>query len=177
MELRDFITDCPDFPKPGILFRDISPLLADSKAFAELIDQLFERIKNIDFDYVLGIEARGFILGAALALKMGKGFVMCRKKGKLPGEVERLGYDYEYASAEIEIQKGIMPKGSKILIVDDVLATGNTALATHRLLTNLGMESVAMLYAIELKTLKGRELITSHIKDIPQISLLEYDGE
>jgi adenine phosphoribosyltransferase len=174
MELRDFIKDCPDFPKPGILFRDISPLLADADAFAELTNQLEAKVKDIDFDYVLGVEARGFIMGAVLALQMKKGFVMCRKKGKLPGEVEAVRYDYEYASAEIEMQKNLIAEGSKILVVDDVLATGNTALATYNLLKKLKLETVAMLYIIELSALKGKELIQKGAPDIKQLVLLEY---
>lgn len=164
------IRDVPDFPKKGILFKDIMPLLADHKSFQALIDFLAERYSNRGIKKVLGIEARGFILAAPLALKIGAGMVPVRKKGKLPYKTISATYDLEYGQDTLQVHEDAISKGEKVLIIDDVLATGGTASAVCSLVKQLGgeVEEIAML--IELLFLKGRE----KLKEYEVFSVIKY---
>ncbi|MCB0379368.1 MAG: adenine phosphoribosyltransferase [Bdellovibrionales bacterium] len=157
MSLDKELRVVPDFPKPGIEFLDISPLLEDAKLFQQLISSLAEKSQDWNFDKIVAIESRGFILGSALAQAMGKGFVMVRKKGKLPGETVANTYDLEYGTDTIEMLPTSIHKDEKVMILDDVLATGGTAAATCELVEKLGGQIVGCLFFIELSFLKGRE--------------------
>ncbi|GAA1009493.1 adenine phosphoribosyltransferase [Acrocarpospora pleiomorpha] len=148
------IRDIPDYPKPGILFKDITPLLADPAAFTKVVDGL---AAGYAFDKVVGIEARGFILAAPVAIRCAAGFVPVRKKGKLPAETLEASYDLEYGSATIEIHTDALGPGDRVLIVDDVLATGGTAAATVDLVRRTGAQVVAVSFLMELSFLSGRE--------------------
>lgn len=170
MELKTFIRDIPDFPSPGILFRDITPLIGNTAAFEHALMRLADTIKDIEFDKIAAIESRGFIFGAPLAKMLGKGFIPIRKKGKLPWQTISTTYDLEYGTNSLEIHKDALTKGEKILIVDDVLATGGTAGASARLIEMLGGEVVAFLFLIELTFLKGRGALDGH----PIYRLIEY---
>jgi adenine phosphoribosyltransferase len=150
------LRDVPDFPAPGVLFKDVTPVLADGTLFSDVIRDLADRRRG-SVDIVVGIEARGFIFGAALAHELGIGFVPVRKAGKLPGAVRGLTYDLEYGSATIEIHQGAFVGGERVLVVDDVLATGGTAEAACRLLDEAGAEVVAFETLVELAFLSGRE--------------------
>ncbi|MFI6505543.1 adenine phosphoribosyltransferase [Nonomuraea typhae] len=148
------IRDVPDYPKPGILFKDITPLLGDATAFAAVVDEL---AGLAEVDKIVGIEARGFILAAPVAYRGGSGFVPVRKKGKLPAETLEESYDLEYGSAAIEVHRDAFAPGDRVLIVDDVLATGGTAAATVELVRRAGAEVVGVAVLMELAFLKGRE--------------------
>ncbi|MBN6052286.1 adenine phosphoribosyltransferase [Nonomuraea sp. RK-328] len=152
--ILDRIRDVPDYPKPGVLFKDISPLLADHVAFAAVVDELAGWHAA---DKIVGIEARGFILAAPVAYRAGAGFVPVRKKGKLPSETLEESYDLEYGSATIEVHRDAFDEGDRVLIVDDVLATGGTAEATVELVRRAGAEVVGVAMLMELAFLKGRE--------------------
>lgn len=169
-DLKNYIRDIPDFPQPGILFRDITPLLADARAFATTIDQLAEPFLG-KVDLVLGIESRGFIIGAPLAYRLGVGLAIARKPGKLPYQTIDQSYDLEYGSATLQMhQDGIGP-GARVLIADDLLATGGTAEAAANLVRKLGGHVVACTFVIELGFLKGRE----RVAPINCVSLIRYD--
>lgn len=158
-ELRSsHIAEYPDFPAPGVLFRDITPLLRDAAALREVI-QHWRTLIPEDVEYVVGTEARGFVLGAPLAYEIGAGFIPVRKAGKLPGRPAGLKYDLEYGSAEIEIPENSLPAGARTLIVDDLLATGGTAAATLELTRRFGVEVLGATFLIELEALRGRELL------------------
>lgn len=148
------IRDVPDYPKPGIVFKDITPLLADHVAFTAVVEALAD---GLDVDKVVGIEARGFILAAPVALRAGAGFVPVRKKGKLPAQTLEASYDLEYGSAVIEVHRDAFEPGDRVLIVDDVLATGGTAAAAVELVGRTGAEVVGVSMLMELSFLKGRE--------------------
>jgi adenine phosphoribosyltransferase len=148
------IRDIPDYPKPGILFKDITPLLADHAAFTKVVDELSD---GLTFDKVVGIEARGFILAAPVAYRSGAGFVPVRKKGKLPAETIEASYDLEYGSATVEVHADAFTPGDRVLIVDDVLATGGTAHAAVDLVRRAGGEVVAASFLMELSVLSGRD--------------------
>jgi adenine phosphoribosyltransferase len=148
------IRDIPDYPKPGILFKDITPLLADHAAFTQVVDELAD---GLVFDKVVGIEARGFILAAPVAYRSGAGFVPVRKKGKLPAATLEAIYDLEYGSAAIEVHADAFAPGDRVLIVDDVLATGGTAEATVELVRRAGAEVAAVSFLMELSFLSGRD--------------------
>lgn len=162
MDLREKIRDIPDFPKKGILFRDITPLLADAVAFRQAIDALAERYADKGVDVVVGIESRGFVLGAPLALRLGLGFVPVRKLGKLPWETVRAEYALEYGTNCVEIHKDAVAPGSRVLIVDDLLATGGTAKATIDLVSKLGGEVLGLAFLVELTELNGRSKLRGH---------------
>jgi len=155
--LKSRIRDIKDYPKKGIIFRDITPLIQDREAFRMCIDELAGRIKHLDIDYIVGIEARGFIIGSALAYKLNKGFVLIRKKGKLPHHTVSKDYDLEYGSERIEMHRDSIEPGRRIFIVDDLLATGGTAKAAIELAKELGAEIEGVGFLIELSDLKGRE--------------------
>ncbi|MDA2966716.1 MAG: adenine phosphoribosyltransferase [Actinomycetota bacterium] len=154
--MQDFIRSIPDYPNPGVTFRDITPLLGDGPAFGEAISTLADRFTGANIQRVIGVEARGFILGAPIALALGAGFVPVRKAGKLPWAVVREEYDLEYGSDKLEIHRDAIHPGERILVVDDVLATGGTAAATCRLVSALGGDIVALAVLIELPFLEGR---------------------
>jgi adenine phosphoribosyltransferase len=169
--LKKLIREVPDFPKKGILFYDITTLLKDKQGFATLIDALSEHYIGQEVDLVLGMEARGFIFAPALAYRLNAGFVPVRKPGKLPAETASLSYDLEYGSNALEIHKDAIQKGQRVLIVDDLLATGGTAAATAKLAHNLGAQIAGLAFVVELDFLKGREKLTQY--DV--MSLLHYD--
>ncbi|MDE1851805.1 MAG: adenine phosphoribosyltransferase [Candidatus Micrarchaeota archaeon] len=154
--LKGRIRDVPDYPKEGILFRDITPLLKDGKAFALCIDGMAESVKGMDFDYVVGIEARGFIIGAALAYKLGKGFIPIRKMGKLPYKRISKEYALEYGTATIEMHHDALASGQRALLVDDLLATGGTAKAAAEMVESVGGHVAGFAFVIELEALNGR---------------------
>ena len=170
--LKKLIREVPDFPKPGILFYDITTLLKDKLGFARLIDALSEHYigKGKKIDVVLGIEARGFIFGPALAYRLNAGFVPVRKPGKLPAETMKISYELEYGSNALEIHKDAIKKGQRVLIVDDLLATGGTAVATADLASGLGAQIAGLAFVVELDFLKGRERLAKY--DV--FSLLHY---
>ncbi len=159
-DLRDLVTEHPDFPKPGILFRDISPILADPTAFRELTERLANKVRSSGANKVFGLEARGFILGAAIALELGIPFVPVRKVGKLPGETVRESYKLEYGEATFEIQTDKVSKEDKVAIVDDLLATGGTAEAAAKLVHACGGSVSGYFFAIELSELGGRDKLS-----------------
>lgn len=170
MNLKEKIAEIPDFPKKGILFRDISPLLRDPSALSLVIDEFSKRIHPRDVDVFVGIESRGFPLACALALKYNKGMVMIRKQGKLPGSTHKIAYNIEYGTATMEIQKDAIRKGEKAFICDDLLATGGTAKASAKLVEKLGGEVTGFAFIIELTDLKGSKAI----KDYRYESLVKY---
>jgi adenine phosphoribosyltransferase len=155
-ELAALVRDIPDFPKPGVVFKDITPLLADHAAFSSCIDALASHWDGQQIDRVLGIEARGFIVAAPVAYRFGAGFTPVRKAGKLPWHVEREEYALEYGTDLLEIHQDAVQPGERVLVVDDVLATGGTAAATVRLVERLGAEVVGLGFLIELTFLHGR---------------------
>jgi adenine phosphoribosyltransferase len=170
-QLKLLIREVPDFPKKGILFYDITTLLKDKAGYATLIDVLAERYIGKGVDLILGMEARGFIFGPALAYRLSAGFVPVRKPGKLPAATERVEYDLEYGSNILEVHKDAIEKGQRVLIVDDLLATGGTAEATAKLATQLGAEIAGLAFVVELDFLKGRDKLKSY--DV--YSVLHYD--
>ena len=156
--LKALIRDVPDFPKPGILFRDITTLLKDGRRFQEAIDTMVALVDTLGpVDLVIGIESRGFVLGTPLALRLGSGFVPVRKKGKLPAKTYRVTYDLEYGTDTLEMHQDAVTAGARVLIADDLLATGGTAAATARLVEQAGGIVAGMVFLIELSDLHGRE--------------------
>ena len=172
-DLKRAIRSVPDFPKPGIVFRDITTLIKDGNLFRHAVDALCERYRDRGIDAVVCMESRGFIFGAAMAYALGAGVVCVRKKGKLPHETHRAEYELEYGTDALEIHKDSFAPGSRILIVDDLLATGGTAAATVELVSNLKPEIVGIVFLIELSFLKGRE----KLKGYDVFSLIQYDSE
>lgn len=169
MDIREHIRHIPDFPKPGILFYDISTLLAHSKAWRHTVDLLSIATRPYDPDLLVGIESRGFLVAAPLALQLGCGFIMCRKQGKLPGETVPYTYELEYGTDTIEIQADAVRPGQRVVVIDDLLATGGTASATVGLLRQLGAEVCAAAFIIELTGLNGRARL-----DLPITALIQY---
>ncbi len=169
--LKELVRTVPDFPKPGILFYDITTLLKDRKGFATMIDALAQHYIGHDIDLVLGIEARGFIFGPALAYRLNAGFVPVRKPRKLPAPTVRVTYDLEYGSDSLEIHEDAIEPGQKVVLVDDLLATGGTMQATIKLVQQLGGHISGLAFAIELDFLKGRE----KFPDYDVFTLLHYD--
>ena len=168
--LARHIRDVPDFPKPGILFKDITPLLADATAFRLSIQLLAERVAPLRPTMIVGVESRGFIFAAPVAERLGLGFVPVRKKGKLPAETIFEEYDLEYGSAVLEIHRDAIEPGMRVLLVDDLLATGGTASASIRLVNRLGAEIVGLSFLVELDFLNGRQVLGNHRVE----SLLRY---
>ena len=173
IEFKSYIRDVPDFPKKGIVFKDITTLLKNADALKETIEALCEPYRDYDIDMVVGVESRGFIFGAAMAEALGAGFVPVRKPGKLPADTETEEYTLEYGTDSIEIHKDAIQKGMKILLVDDLLATGGTAAASIRLIEKLGGEVIGAAFLIELSFLHGRE----KLGDIPLHVLIQYNQE
>ncbi len=172
-ELKDYIISIKDFPKQGIIFRDITGILQDADGLKLSIDMLAEMLEGIDFDVVCGTESRGFVFGMPVAYLYGKPFGMIRKKGKLPREVISREYDLEYGTAALEINKDCIKPGQKVVLIDDLLATGGTIEAAANLVEELGGEVVKMLFVIELAGLNGREKLSGY--DIE--SAVVYDGD
>jgi adenine phosphoribosyltransferase len=170
MRLPSKVRDVPDFPVPGIIFKDITPLLADAVAFRGAIDQLYDATRTLNVDVVVGMESRGFIFAAPLAYRLGVGFVPVRKLGKLPGETFTIEYELEYGSNTLEIQRDGIAPGQRVLVVDDLLATGGTVAATVDLVRQLGGIVVGAAFLIELSALAGRD----RLDDYPIISLITY---
>jgi adenine phosphoribosyltransferase len=168
--LRSKIRDIPDFPKPGIVFKDITPLLADEVAFSTVIDEIVVRFGRGAIDKVVGIEARGFIVASPVAYHFGAGFVPVRKRGKLPWETQSESYALEYGEETLEIHRDAIVPGERVAIVDDVLATGGTALATARLVESLGGKIQGIAFVIELGFLDGRK----RLSDYELLSLVRY---
>jgi adenine phosphoribosyltransferase len=160
-QLRSLIRDVPDFPKPGILFKDITPLLADPRAFTTVLDLIAEHYAGRGVDTVVGIESRGFIFGAALAARTMSSFVPVRKPGKLPAATDRVTYSLEYGSDSLEMHKDSLRPGARVLVVDDVIATGGTAAASIELVRRQGGHVVGLAFAIELTFLEGRARLPS----------------
>ena len=170
MDLKEYIRDVPDFPEPGILFKDITPLLGDAKAFHYTITQLVERYQDADFDAIVPIESRGFLFGAPLARELGKGIVPVRKPGKLPADTLSTDYELEYGTNTMEIHVDGVKEGQKVLIMDDLLATGGTLGATSRLVEMAGGVVAEIGVIIELSFLEGRKNLAGY--DI--YSLIQY---
>ena len=169
------IADVPDYPKPGILFKDITPLLADGPGFGVVIDEFARSIRSLNrgIDAIVGIESRGFILGGAIAKALEIGFVTVRKPGKLPRDVYRKEYALEYGFDALELHKDLLGKDDNVIIVDDVLATGGTAMACHDLVDITGAKVVAHLFMLEIEFLRGRSIINEQHPDVSIISLLK----
>ena len=171
MDLKAHIRQVPDFPKPGILFHDISPLLAHARAWAEAVDRLKSWVEPFQPDLLVGIESRGFLVAAPLAYNLDRGFVMVRKKGKLPGATIPYTYTLEYGSDTVEIQADAIRPGQRVVVLDDLLATGGTRGAAVRLLRNVGADVAAAACIIELGFLKGRDRL-----DLPFTALISYES-
>ncbi len=169
-EFKDYIRSIPDFPKPGILFRDITTLLKDNRAFKHVLDALGDKYKNKKIDKVVAVEARGFILGSAVAYRLGAGFVPVRKKGKLPWKTNSATYELEYGTDTLEIHHDAINAGETVLIVDDLLATGGTVKAVTDLVKQLQGKIAGIAFLIELTDLKGKE----KLKGYPVYSLIKY---
>ena len=173
VDLAKSIRSIPDFPKPGILFRDITTLLKDKNAFKKAVDLIAAKFSKNKIDYVVGVEARGFIFGGALAQKLKVGFIPVRKKGKLPWKTKSITYSLEYATDTLEIHEDALKPKDKVLIVDDLLATGGTVRAVAHLVKAQGAKIIAAAFVIELVDLKGRD----KLKEYPIVSLVKFEGE
>lgn len=171
MDLKDHIRGIPDFPKPGILFYDVSPLLAHGPAWKTAIDRLADAVRPHRPDVLVGIESRGFLVAAPLALALGIGFVMVRKRGKLPGDTVAHSYDLEYGTDTIEVQSDAVKPGQRVVVLDDLLATGGTMAAAVTLLRRIGADVRAAAFLVELTFLNGRDKL-----DVPSLSLMAYDS-
>lgn len=170
MDLKSLIRDIADFPKPGILFRDITTLLRDPEGLRYTIETLTEKCAHLSPEYVVGMESRGFIIGAPLAYKLGVGFIPVRKPGKLPAAVHTDEYELEYGMDRLEMHQDALHPGSRVLIVDDLIATGGTATATAELVQQIGCILVGFGFIIELRDLGGRQ----RLPDVPIVTLVEY---
>ena len=171
MDIKSTIRVIENYPIEGISFKDITTLLKDKDAFKKSLDLIEKEIKELDFDYIVGIESRGFIFGAPLADRLDKGFIPVRKPGKLPGEIEKISYELEYGENELEMHKDSLNPGDKVVIVDDLIATGGSAKASARLIESLGAEVSAFAFLIELEDLNAREILS----DYKVISVVKYD--
>jgi adenine phosphoribosyltransferase len=172
-DLRQYIRSIPDFPKPGIMFRDITPLLRDAKAFKEAIRRMARPYKKGEVDVVVGAESRGFIFGAAIALAIGAGFVPVRKKGKLPHRTTSVTYDLEYGTDTLEMHTDAVTAGTRVLMVDDLLATGGTMAASCEMIRKAGGNILGVEFLIELAFLKGRDRLAGH----PVRSQIVFENE
>lgn len=171
--LKEYVTDIPDFPKEGILFHDITSVIQSSEGLKLAVEGLLESVKELEFDSIAGIETRGFIFGAILAERLGKGLVLVRKKGKLPRKTISESYALEYGTEKIEIHTDAVKPGEKVLIVDDLIATGGTVKAAANLIERLGGEVAGAVFLIELVGLNGRE----KLKNYPVRSVITYEGK
>jgi adenine phosphoribosyltransferase len=173
VNLRSYIRDIRDFPKPGIVFKDITPLLLDSRALDHTIQLLARQAEELDVDYVVAAEARGFVLGAALAARAGAGFIPARKPGKLPGETASVEYALEYGVDALHVHADALSGGARVLVHDDLIATGGTAAAMCELVEKVGAQVVGCAFVIELSFLGGRERLAPR----PVRSLIQYESE
>lgn len=171
--LDEYIRIIPDFPEPGIIFRDITTVFQDAEGMKLAIDQMQEQVKDLDFDVIVGVESRGFIYGAAMAYNLHKPLVLVRKKGKLPWKTESVDYDLEYGKATLEIHIDAIKPGQRVLLVDDLLATGGTVRAAAQLIEKLGGVVAGILVMIELKGLEGRKKLEGYRVD----TVLAYEGK
>lgn len=171
--IEDYVISIPDFPEPGIIFRDITGILRDADGLKLSIDKIQEMLEGVEFDAVLGLESRGFIFGMPIAYNLHKAFIPVRKKGKLPRETVSAKYDLEYGTAEIEIHKEDLSPGMKVVIIDDLIATGGTVEAAVKLAESLGAEVVKIAFVMELAGLKGRERLAGY--DVE--SVITYEGK
>lgn len=167
--LKSFIRDIPGFPKDGIIFKDITPLLRDKDKFSKAVDLIADKFKGKKIDFILSVESRGFIFGAAVAYKLGVGLVPIRKKGKLPYETHSVTYDLEYGKDTLEVHRDAFRKGDRVLIVDDLLATGGTSKAVAELVEKMGGKVIGLAFLIELVALKGRDKLRGY----PIVSLIK----
>lgn len=172
-KLEEYVRSIKDFPKEGIIFRDVTSVLQDADGLHLAIDEMQNKIKDIDFDVVVGPESRGFIFGVPIAYKLYKPFIPVRKKGKLPCETISEEYALEYGTAEIEIHKDAIKPGQKVVIIDDLIATGGTTEAIIKLIERLGGEVVGICFLMELKGLKGREILKGYNVE----SVIQYEGK
>lgn len=170
MDLKSYIREIPDFPKPGILFRDITTLLSNAEALRYTVESMAEACSPLKPDYIAGTESRGFIFGVPLAYRMGIGFAPVRKPGKLPAATHAAEYELEYGTDRVELHQDAFHPGSRVLVVDDLIATGGTAAATAELIEKTGSELVGFAFVIELMALAGR----SKLPDVPIVTLLQY---
>ena len=171
--VEDYIVTLPDFPEPGIMFRDVTGVLDDAEGLKIAIDELYKKLDGVEYDVIAGAEARGFIFGMPLAYKAGKPFVPIRKKGKLPRETVEKTYDLEYGTATIEIHKNSIKPGQRVVVVDDLIATGGTMKASAELIEELGGKVVKMLFLLELEGLEGRKKLAEYDVD----SVVKYPGK
>ena len=171
-KLEDYVVSIPDFPEPGIIFRDVTTILQDADGLELAINQLRDSLQDLDFDVVVGPESRGFIFGVPIAYLLHKGFVPVRKKGKLPCETVSMEYDLEYGSAVIEMNKDSIKPGQKVVIIDDLIATGGTTEAIIKLIESLGGEVVKICFVMELAGLNGREKLSGY----EVYSAITYEG-
>lgn len=169
-KIEDYIRTIPDFPEKGVMFRDISTLLSDKDGLRMGVNQMAAQLSDVEFDVVLGPESRGFIFGVPIAYNMHKAFVPVRKKGKLPGETVEIDYDLEYGKATLEIHKDAIKPGDKVVIVDDLIATGGTTEAICKLIEKLGGEVVKIVFLIELEDLRGKEKLEKY----NMVSIIKY---
>ena len=172
-KLEDYVVSIPDYPEPGIIFRDVTSILQDAEGLKLAIDSLQAELDGLDFDVIAGTESRGFIFGMPIAYNLHKPFVLVRKKGKLPRETVSASYDLEYGSAEIEMHKDSIKPGQKVVIVDDLIATGGTIEAAIQMVEELGGEVVKVIFFMELAGLKGRERLKNYDVD----SVIIYEGK
>lgn len=170
--LEDYVVSIPDYPEPGIIFRDVTSILQDAEGLKLAIDSLQAELDGLDFDVIAGTESRGFIFGMPIAYNLHKPFVLVRKKGKLPRETVSASYDLEYGSAEIEMHKDSIKPGQKVVLIDDLIATGGTIEAAAKLVESLGGEVVRIIFLMELAGLKGRE----KLKNYDVRSVIRYEG-
>ena len=171
--IEDYVISIPDFPEPGIIFRDITGILRDADGLKLSIDKIQEMLEGVEFDAVLGLESRGFIFGMPIAYNLHKAFIPVRKKGKLPRETVSAKYELEYGTAEIEIHKEVLRPGMDVVIIDDLIATGGTVEAAVKLAESLGAEVVKIAFVMELAGLKGRERLAGY--DVE--SVITYEGK
>ena len=172
-KLEDYVVSIPDYPEPGIIFRDVTSILQDADGLKLAIDGLQEQLEGLDFDVIAGTESRGFIFGMPIAYNLHKPFVLVRKKGKLPRETVSAKYDLEYGSAEIEMHKDSIKPGQKVVLIDDLIATGGTIEAAAKLVEQLGGEVVKIIFLMELAGLHGREKLSKY--DVE--SVIRYEGK
>ena len=171
-KLEDYVVSIPDYPEPGIIFRDVTSILQDADGLKLAIDGLQKQLEGLDFDVIAGTESRGFIFGMPIAYNLHKPFVLVRKKGKLPRETVSASYDLEYGSAEIEMHKDSIKPGQKVVLIDDLIATGGTIEAAAKLVESLGGEVVRIIFLMEFAGLKGRE----KLKNYDVRSVIRYEG-
>ena len=172
-KLEDYVVSIPDYPEPGIIFRDVTSILQDAEGLQLAIDSLQKKLEGLDFDVIAGTESRGFIFGMPIAYNLHKPFLLVRKKGKLPRETVSVSYDLEYGSAEIEMHKDSIKPGQKVVLIDDLIATGGTIEAAAKLVEQLGGEVVKIIFLMELAGLHGREKLSKY--DVE--SVIRYEGK